>query len=87
MNVMYALADPGSGQLEGSWAWVWLSMMVLLWIAVIGVVAWSISRAVAARTSLEAAAGPKQARDRLAERFARGEIDSEEYHARLDRLR
>ena len=70
---------------HGDWSWgAWVVMtlaMVLFW----GLVFWSI--VTVART-----AGPERDLDDeperiLAERFARGEIDVDEYHQRVDALR
>jgi putative membrane protein len=66
---------------HGGWWPIW----PLLWVALIGTLVWFLLRR---RT---AAAGPSDASGRakeiLAERFARGEITSEEYRERLDQLR
>ncbi len=60
--------------------WIW---MVAAWAAVIGVVVWAIAR-VAPR-------GPREnepsARTTLDERYARGEIDDDEYRLRRAELR
>jgi len=70
----------------GGW-WLWLVMplgMVAFWGLVIwGVVA--VARAIGSGASTgHAAAGPEQI---LAERFARSEIDADEYQRRLTTLR
>ena len=55
---------------------------MLFWLAALGVGAWLVVRTVQRRQP-----GPHdRARDILAERFARGDISSEEYRERLDRL-
>ena len=72
---------------SGGWGWAaWLSMgfmMLLFWGVVIGAVV-LLARGSLPRTVAPKATGPE---DLLAERFARGEIDAEEYHARLATLR
>jgi len=72
---------------SGDWGWAaWLSMgfmMLLFWGAVIGVVV-VLARGSFPRTAAPEAPAPEQL---LAERFARGEIDADEYHARLTALR
>ena len=58
----------------------WWPIWPLLWAALIGVAVWLILRRRDRR-------GPHDpARQILAERFARGELNAEEYRARLDEL-
>lgn len=73
------------------WGWVGASLGSLLFLALIAFVAWVVVRAVrrpgdgpprTART-----AGQDTAERLLADRFARGEIDEEEYRRRLATLR
>lgn len=73
----------------GGWWWIawplgWLAVLALL-----GVVTWLLVRA-ARRGGPDAASATAEpvasARRILAERYARGEIDEEEYRARLERL-
>ena len=73
----YEMMDGGNG-----WMWLWGGMMLLLTVVVIGALVWAVARA------------PRiapQPHDRahaiLAERFARGEITSEEYQERAQHLR
>ncbi len=72
---------------SGDWGWAaWLSMgfmMLLFWAVVISVVV-VLARGGFPRRSTSEAAAPEQV---LAGRFARGEIDSDEYHGRLAALR
>ena len=72
---------------SGDWGWaVWLSMgfmMLLFWGVVIGAVV-VLARGAFPRTTAPEAPGPEQV---LAERFARGEIDADEYQTRLKVLR
>ena len=66
-------------------AWWWMLPMMLALLVVVGVVAWAVlnaSRSQAASSSRDP--GPE---DVLAHRFARGEIDTAEYHERLEALR
>lgn len=98
MNTGYALAIAGPGDGWGhmgnngwsGWMWLWGTLMMLLWVAVIGVVAWLVIRFAAAHradTPGLAATGRGRAREILAERYAHGEIDSAEYDERLAKLR
>jgi putative membrane protein len=62
------------------YGWVW---MLLSWVVIIGLVVW----AVTALSGRDARGnGPPSARHILDERFARGEIDEEEYRRRRDQL-
>ena len=90
MTVLTDLAllvtGPGSGGEQrwgGGWPWLWGPLMLVIWLAVIGAVAWLLLPGVWSR---ERAAGDR-ARAILAERYARGELTSDEYRERLDQLR
>ncbi|WP_433229049.1 SHOCT domain-containing protein [Actinomadura formosensis] len=103
MNIANALvlAHPGSGwgHMGGNdwsgWMWLWGTIMMLLWIAVIGVAVWLVIRFAGPRrddsrrdeTRPQDVTGTESARRILAERYARGEISSEEYDERLAKLR
>lgn len=63
----------------GGWWWMTIAMVVF-W----GFVAWVVIT-LARRPDSDARS--RSAEDLLAERFARGEIDDEEYHRRLGALR
>jgi putative membrane protein len=60
----------------------WWPLWPLLWIAAIVTILWVIKRR---RWSPQS--GSDRARDILAERYARGEIASDEYRERLEQLR
>lgn len=79
-----AIADSGDwdGHMwsGGGWMWLWGPMMMLSWIAVVGLVAFWATRASQPR---EGRPGSDRARNILAERFARGELTVEEYRERL----
>lgn len=65
----------------GGWMWVWPAMVVI-GLVVVGVLAYGLLRG--DRNSAPVRAGARQILD---ERYARGEIDAEEYRARVDGLR
>ncbi len=67
----------GSGQ-----GWIW---MVLTWVIVIGLVVWVVAR-LAPRNGAQGRGRPGAARHILDERFARGEIDEDEYRRRRKEL-
>ncbi len=58
---------------------IWWFPFGLLWIAVLGTAIWLVVRNLRPRE--------RSASDILAERYARGEVSSEEYRERLDELR
>jgi putative membrane protein len=59
----------------------WWPLLWLVWLAAIGTVVWFIFRRRAGRSD-----GRNGAKSILAERFARGEIDADEYRERLAQL-
>lgn len=69
----------------GGWMWLWGSLMMLFWVAVIGLAIYWLVRAT------QSGAGRGSSRDRaeaiLAERYARGELTTEEYRERSEALR
>lgn len=71
----------------GAWWWIAWPVGWLLALALVGVGVWLIARAAGRRGAAEHPQPPaERARRILAERFARGEIDAEEYRNRLDGL-
>ncbi|GAA0276718.1 hypothetical protein GCM10009527_086400 [Actinomadura nitritigenes] len=97
MDIGYVLAaaDPGDGwghMGDGGWSgwmWIWGSMMIIFWIVLIGAVAWVIVRVAASRRdapTISEQMEHRHAREILADRYARGEITSEEYDERLTKL-
>lgn len=88
--------DPGPGwdhmHYGGyGWMWLWAPLMMIFWIGLLGLVAWLVIRALNTRgggplRSAPGGGGVERAREILAERYARGEISTEEYTERMDRL-
>lgn len=75
---MYAFSNDGPGE----WWWLWRIMMFLVWIVVITlVVRWVLRGRYHQPSPLD------QARGILAERYARGEINDEEYRQRSEQLK
>ena len=66
----------------GGWWWLWGTLMMIVVLAAIALVVWLIVRSVQS-----GAGGARSARDILSERYARGEIDTDEYEDRLSKLR
>lgn len=82
---------PGWGHMQGygyGWMWLWGPIMMIFWIAVLGVIAWLVVRALNNRRPAPppAPGNADRAREILADRYARGEISTEEYTERMDRL-
>lgn len=73
------------GHMWGSGAgWMWGGLMMVFWIGLAALIVWLAVRAASGtRTGFE---DNDRARDVLAERYARGEISTEEYEERLAHL-
>jgi putative membrane protein len=67
---------------SNGWVWVMVALMVVLLVAVTVLLVRHFSDGGGSRDG-----GRRRAEDVLAERFARGEIDEEEYRKRRDALR
>ncbi|MFE2866010.1 SHOCT domain-containing protein [Embleya sp. NPDC059259] len=67
---------------DDNWNWVWGSVMMLLLIAVIVAAVWFLARGASHARGPSEPAG-SSATEVLAQRYARGEIDTEEYRERL----
>ena len=85
INSLQILGDVHVGHMDG-WGggWMWLRgalMMVIVAVAVVWLV-----RATASGPRGSASVGSDRARAILAERYARGEMTTEEYRERLDPL-
>jgi len=65
------------------WMWLWGALVMLAVLGAVALVVWLTTRG--SRTSPDD--GARRARDILGERYARGELSTEEYHDRLEHLR
>lgn len=75
---------------EGAWGWAGWLVMTLMMVAFWGLVVWglvAIFRGTSRGDDRSAAGRTRDPLEILDERFARGEIDAEEYRARQDVLR
>ena len=81
LTTITPLLASGAGDSDHGWWPLW----PLLWIAVLGTIAWLVVRR--RRDGDRPRGGTERAREILAERYARGEIASDEYRERLDQLR
>jgi putative membrane protein len=69
-----------------AWGWVWMSLsMVVFWGAVIAGIVAAI-RYLGAAQDRTSGPAPRTPQDVLAERYARGEIEEDEYQGRLRTL-
>lgn len=73
----------------GAFGWLWMIIPLLFWGGLLTLIVWAVMRIFpggsAGSTPREGSA--RSAEDTLRERFARGEIDAEEYEERLRVLR
>jgi putative membrane protein len=67
---------------DGGWMWLWGSLMMIFWVGVIAVIVWLVIRA-----GHGGVGGTRSARRILDERYARGEIETDDYEARVEKLR
>jgi putative membrane protein len=67
----------------GGWAWLWAPILLLLWAGLIAAVVWSVAR----NARPPERSGTERAREVLAERYARGELTTDEYRECLEQLR
>jgi putative membrane protein len=73
------------GHMMGGWGWMWLVglLSILLLVALVVGAVWAVTRSGSSSRPNTAS----RAREILNERYARGEISTEEYRERLDALR
>lgn len=92
MSLATGLAADWDGHMGGDahgWMWLWGTLMIVLFVAVIALVVWLVARDTHGHTSATMPPTPAptdRARAILAERLARGEIDPDEYQERLRHL-
>ena len=70
---------------SGGWAVGMAIMMIVFWGSITALI-WVGGRALLNRPPLPGASAPREPRDILAERLARGEIEPEEFERRLELL-
>jgi putative membrane protein len=79
---LFALLLAQPAEALGAGPWGFFPFFPLLWLAGLGLAAWVVARGVRSRED----AGLARAREILAERYARGELSSDEYRERLEQL-
>jgi putative membrane protein len=78
-------ASDGWGHMDGwggGWMWLWGTLMMFSWVAIIAAAIWFLSRSRDTTGSR-----PSRAKEILEERYASGELSTEEYRERLEHLR
>ena len=87
MFVLQALvADTDWGHMDGwggGWMWLWGTLMMLGFVAVVALVVWAVVRS----TGQQPPPADDTARQILDERYARGELNTDEYRERVDALK
>lgn len=90
LGLLAIAGDPANGWAHAGHTFVWGPIMLLFWMGALIVLALFVSRgpwAHAARGPRSGSGnGTERAREILAERYARGEISTEEYWERRDQL-
>ncbi|MDF5752851.1 hypothetical protein [Spongiactinospora sp. TRM90649] len=89
MHLALVTSRPGRGwghSWYGGSAWLWTSLVLVVLVALTALAVWLVMRSAARRAAPTGPSGIDRARDLLAERYARGEISTEEYHDRLSNL-
>ncbi len=85
MNLFSPLiaAGYGEGHMQGwggGWTWLWGTLMMFSWVLIIGFAVVFISR------SQTSSRKPSEARAILDERYARGELTTDEYRERQEQI-
>lgn len=81
----FADAD-GWGHMDGwggGWMWLWGTLMMFSWVAIIAAAIWLVGR----NRDTSAPRSSSRAREILEERYASGELTTEEYSERLGHIR
>lgn len=76
---------PGYGGM-GGWGWLFMLLSSLTFVALIGVAVWLLVRATGPGGTPQPRDTTGSAREILAQRYARGEIDEQDYQQRLKTL-
>lgn len=75
---------PGYGYGMGGWGWIFMSLGTLAFVGLIALAVWAVLHTTNSGSSgARTAPGADSAREILAQRYARGEIDDQEYQQRL----
>ena len=78
----------GYGHMNGNGWWAMMALGWIMGLIIIGLLVWTVVQGASPRrTEAASPPGARTAESILADRFARGEIDDDEYRRRLDTLR
>lgn len=88
MGMFAFLAHPGDyGHMDGgAGMWLWGTLMILFWVLLVGAVVWLLIRTLGGAAGAGRADSTRRAKEVLAERYARGEMSTEEYRERIETL-
>ena len=84
--IIQQLADDDWGHMggwDGGWMWLWGSLMMASWVAIIATAIWLLTRSRYGGGRSDRS----RAREILDERYASGDLTTEEYRDRLHHLR
>jgi putative membrane protein len=87
MTLAQVVADTGGFDHMNGFGWGMMGFGWIVALAVVGVLVWAILQTAPHRGDAAPAATTRSAEAILADRFARGEIDADEYQHRLNALR
>lgn len=71
----------------GVFGWLWMLIPLLFWGGLLALIVWAIARVFPGQSDERREPRGESAEEILRARFARGEIEAEEYERSLDRLR
>ena len=87
MTFAQVVADAVGFDHMSGFGWGMMGFGWIVGLVVVGVLVWAIVQATPRRSDTVTASATRSAETILADRFARGEIDHDEYRRRLDALR
>ena len=87
MTLAQVVADTGGFDHMSGFGWGMKGFGWIVGLVVVGVLVWAIVQVTPRRGDAATASATRSAETILADRFARGEIDDDEYRRRLDALR
>ncbi len=79
--------DGHHGAWGGGWMWLWGTLMMIAFVALVGFAVWALARTQRPDQPDRRPDPTARAREILAERYARGEISGEEYREKIEELR
>lgn len=85
-SMMFGL-DNGPGQMMGGFGSWWILVPILFWGGLLALIGWTVARVFPRTRSGSDVPRRDNAEEVLRERFARGEVDAEEYERSLEVLR